>query len=718
MTAKPEGPPGSKEGSEDTLLATDPDPASDSGATVGATLDLPSHEPAHREAAPNVLRPRATGERYRLGIELGRGGMGRVVEAFDVQLGRTVALKEVLPQITGTPRRFAREVQITARLEHPAIVPLYDAGIGTDGRPFYVMRRVSGRPLDELLARAKRLDERLVLLPAVLAAIDAIAHAHKRGVIHRDLKPANILVGDLGETVVIDWGLAKVIGEEDVVEGAAQLSAGDSLQTQYGSVFGTPGFMSPEQARGEEQGTEGDVYALGACLYQLLAGKPPHAGKSATELLASTHQHKVLPLDEVAPNAPAELVAIVEKALRFDADQRYPNAEKLGEDVRRFSTGQLVKAHRYSRRERVARFARKHRGALGVAAVAMVTLAILAWIGVTRIVAERNAATDARDDARVLQAEAEAARDREADRAEAMIVARARALVETNPTEAIAVLKQIATSTKHADEIRAIAKSAAVRGIAFAFDGPAEMTISLEMSPDGTRLAQGTRAGSVYVWDLVRRKLVIAKTFPVNVHVRWVAHGQLLVTTPTQAPVLFDPANGQVTAFDGRPCGYVETSLAGDRAVGIDDQHHAVVYDIAARTATTLEPTHAVTDARMPPDGTWVALIDRREVRAVELATGKLLARFDQAPPTVVAVTSNRLAVSTGKDVWELTLGPQQAWAPVPIHQLIVSMVYVGTARQLVLLSPSAVSTWNGTRIAWSTETTDLQLALVTPAHG
>src|SRR5215475_12746590 len=169
-------------------------------------------------------------ERYRLGAELGRGGMGRVVEAFDTQLGRTVALKEVLPKGgAGIARRFLREVQITARLEHASIVPLYDSGTTADGRPFYVMRRVSGRPLDEMFARMRGLAERLTLLPSVLAAIDAIAHAHKRGVIHRDLKPANILVGDLGETVVIDWGLAKVIGEEDDAGERTQTPA-DSLQ--------------------------------------------------------------------------------------------------------------------------------------------------------------------------------------------------------------------------------------------------------------------------------------------------------------------------------------------------------------------------------------------------------------------------------------------------------------------------------------------------------
>ena len=166
-----------------------------------------------RSSVPTIAPP--PDQRYLLGAELGRGGMGRVVEAYDTHLGRTVALKEVLPKAGNIERRFQREVRITARLEHASIVPLYDSGRLADGRAFYVMRRVTGKPLDEAITRARTLEGRLALLPNALAAIDAVAHAHKRGVIHRDLKPQNILVGELGETVVIDWGLAKVIGDED-----------------------------------------------------------------------------------------------------------------------------------------------------------------------------------------------------------------------------------------------------------------------------------------------------------------------------------------------------------------------------------------------------------------------------------------------------------------------------------------------------------------------
>src|SRR5262249_31407370 len=160
--------------------------------------------------------------------------------------------------------------------------------------------------------------------------------------------------------------------------------------------FGTPGFMAPEQARGEDLDPRSDVYALGATLYQLLAGAPPHAGTSATEVIARTGVSEVVPVGKVAPGAPPELVAIVGKALAFEPTGRYPDAGALGEDVRRFLAGQLVAAHHYTTRQRVTRFARRHRAPLSVAALAMAAVATLAWVGVHRIVRERDIARDAR----------------------------------------------------------------------------------------------------------------------------------------------------------------------------------------------------------------------------------------------------------------------------------------------------------------------------------
>src|SRR5688572_2381688 len=207
--------------------------------------------------------------RFRFRREIARGGMGRVVEADDTQLGRVVAVKEALDDSDDTRMRFAREVEVTARLEHPSIVPVYDAGVSAAGDPYYVMRRVTGAPLDRLVAAAAGLDDRLVLLPNVLAVADAVAHAHGRGVIHRDLKPGNVLVGELGETVVIDWGLAKIIGEEDHAGSPATPTPSPRrpLETTAGSVIGTPGYMAPEQVTAEPTDARTDVYALGACLY-------------------------------------------------------------------------------------------------------------------------------------------------------------------------------------------------------------------------------------------------------------------------------------------------------------------------------------------------------------------------------------------------------------------------------------------------------------------
>ncbi|MEO7091774.1 MAG: serine/threonine-protein kinase, partial [Polyangiales bacterium] len=187
----------------------------------------PEPEPVASEPPPP---PEA---RYALGEEIARGGMGRVVDATDTVLGRVVAFKEALSEDPEARRRFAREIRITARLEHPSIVPVHDAGTTAEGSPFYVMRKVSGRPLEDLVVEADSLAKRLALVPHVLAAAQAIAHAHERGVLHRDLKPSNILVGSLGETVVIDWGLAKVIDEPDEPDEPAvvpMISAGDSLR--------------------------------------------------------------------------------------------------------------------------------------------------------------------------------------------------------------------------------------------------------------------------------------------------------------------------------------------------------------------------------------------------------------------------------------------------------------------------------------------------------
>ncbi len=624
---------------------------------VGSDDTVPASNPPDDEPPEAVA-----GDRYQLGAELGRGGMGRVVEAFDVQLKRTVALKEVLPRGgPGIQRRFMREVQITARLEHASIVPLYDSGVTADGRPFYVMRRVTGRPLDEMVARTRGLGERLALLPAMLAAIDAVAHAHRRGVIHRDLKPANILVGELGETVVIDWGLAKMIGEPDD-EGDDTIVAADSLQTQMGSVFGTPGFMPPEQARGEELGTRADVYALGATLYQLLSGKPPHAGTSATEVLSSTRNHALAPLAREAPGVPPELVAIVDKALAFDAKQRYPNAAALGEDVRRFNTGQLVAAHHYTSRQRLQRFARRNRAPLGVAALAMVAGAVLAWYGVHQIVTERDLATAAREDALNQKQAAELVRDRLVERQDTLTITRAAASLDTNPTETIAVLKGLAPSSAKLGDAKGIARAAVLRGAASVMQTSTETTISLELSPDASRLAQTTRDGLVHIWDLDRRRLMLQKTYSGFPHALWVNGGKsVLVMTQKRPPELIDLATSVSEPLPIVPLLFGEATDAGDRVVALDEHSNALLVDVSARTATPLWPGHKCGQLGIAGDGSWIMLNDDQHVVLLD-ATGKELTHHDGKVHFAVTSKTNKVAVMDADGIYEAPIAAGATW--------------------------------------------------------
>jgi serine/threonine protein kinase len=191
---------------------------------------------------------------YAIVREIARGGMGRIVEAWDIRHGRTVALKLLLHDAPLARERFAREVRITALLQHPSVVPLYEAGRFASGEPFFVMKLVSGESLDAAASRATTPLQRMRLVPHLIAVTEAIAYAHDKRVIHRDLKPSNVLVGAFGETVVIDWGLAKhleVAGDQDA-SGERSLPGGPEHEalTGAGHAVGTPAYMAPEQARG------------------------------------------------------------------------------------------------------------------------------------------------------------------------------------------------------------------------------------------------------------------------------------------------------------------------------------------------------------------------------------------------------------------------------------------------------------------------------------
>jgi serine/threonine protein kinase len=296
--------------------------------------------------------------RYRI-LELHRrGGLGEVFVAQDEELGRKVALKQIREEYADhadSRGRFLLEAEITGGLEHPGIVPVYGLCAYPDGRPFYAMRLVHGESLREAIQRfqlaenssrdpGERALEMRGLLNRFVAVCNAVAYAHSRGVLHRDLKPANIMLGPYGETLVVDWGLAKLLAADPIPDASPELlrppSASGSPPTQLDSGAGTPEYMAPEQAarRPDALGPHTDIYGLGAVLFEILTGRPPHDRHSRTPdpPLAQT----------VRPSTPAALDEIAARAMNPQPADRYPSASALAEAVQRWLAEEPVASYR------------------------------------------------------------------------------------------------------------------------------------------------------------------------------------------------------------------------------------------------------------------------------------------------------------------------------------------------------------------------------------
>lgn len=442
--------------------------------------------------------------RYRLVGEHGRGGIGRVLKAVDEELGRNVAVKELHHLDSQSEARFVREARITARLEHPSIVPVHEAGRWPDGTPFYAMKLVSGRSLKELIASTTSFEERLKLLPHVQAVAEAIAYAHSERIIHRDLKPSNVIVGEFGETVVIDWGLAKdVSSPDDTVAEAGPYRTGESFDvTHAGDVVGTPAYMPPEQARGEEVDERADIYSLGAMLYHVLAGELPFSGRTSQEVLAQVLASTPPRIRNREQRCPTELAAIVEKAMDPVAERRYLKAADLARDLRHFQLGQLVTAQRYSRRMLFARWIRRHRAPLAVAMASAAILVSISGIGLRRIIQERNEATKQRTRAEQQRTLAET-------RANALVLQQARALHATDPTRSLELIKNYPVDAENWAAAHTIVDDAIRHGYSSLVLHPNLGGLVWGATSDNSQLAAAVGVDGLVVWNQDDRSPVL-----------------------------------------------------------------------------------------------------------------------------------------------------------------------------------------------------------------
>jgi serine/threonine-protein kinase len=343
------------------------------------------------------LHPMTAPEKYEYLQALGAGGMGEVVRAWDRDLHRFVAVKRL--RSTSDSReailRFVKEAQITGQLEHPNIVPIHDLGIDSQGRIYFSLKLIEGESLKSIIEKRKTTQElspavrykdvytQLRMIEIFISVCQAVAYAHAKGVIHRDLKPDNIMLGRYGEVLVVDWGIAKVIGakiapEEQKTIPMTALNALAPEASMEGSVAGTPAYMPPEQALGQvfSLDARSDVYALGAVLFHVIAGRPPYEGSSTLEVLKKVQTSPPKPLTTGTVGfhpVPRELRAICAKAMSREPEQRYATAEELRDDLQAYLEHMPVQACPMTPWQRFQKWLKRNRKQAQIGSIAALT---------------------------------------------------------------------------------------------------------------------------------------------------------------------------------------------------------------------------------------------------------------------------------------------------------------------------------------------------------
>ncbi|MBI2924061.1 MAG: protein kinase, partial [Planctomycetes bacterium] len=566
------------------------------------------------------------GRRYTVLKEHARGGAGRILIAIDHRLGREVAIKELLHEqpapggseplnprsLDAVRERFLREARITGQLEHPNVVPVYEIGARDDGTLFYTMKLVRGRTLAEEIQRiqadtsidaAEKLARRLKLLDAFTAACQAIAYAHARGVVNRDLKSQNVMLGDFGETVVLDWGLAHARGQEDPDRGKVarhkfrpprpvSASTSDSALTMDGQVMGTPLYMSPEQAAGnvDEVDERSDVYSLGVILYEILTGGVPYDGADAQTVLTAVLKSDPVPVREREPRAPAELVAIVERAMKRDRSRRLDSAKRLAAEVTAYRDGRDVTVYEYTLGEQARRLLSRYRTvAIAVAGSFLILFAALAAaLHEAREEAEDSvaarlalaAAEEAEADARAREGEKLAALEgarRALERAEGLrLAAVAGPLAADNPAGALLLALEAARRAPGAESNGALLAALLALRETRRLYGHESYVVDAAVSADGRRIATASLDHTVRVWDAATGRSVARLDSPRGAMTRCAlsSDGGLALTLSEDGTARVWDVGAGTTAFSMKEA--AEAVFAGDRAVLVRGRDGAI----------------------------------------------------------------------------------------------------------------------------------------------
>ena len=620
--------------------------------------------------------------RFRVLRLFARGGIGQVMRAMDLELNREVAVKEIQPALAGNHEvreRFLREAEITARLEHPGIVPVYGLGRDAAGRPFYAMRLVRGQTLqaavEELHRRALppvqfRGVEFQKLLRRFLHVCETVAYAHSRGVIHRDLKPANILLGPYGETLVVDWGLARALGEagplaaedetaplptveslpsqpadsQNAVSAAPAIKSKlptvrllpadaptppqadwtDALTRTAGEVVGTPAFMSPEQARGEAHGVgpTSDVYNLGATLYMLLTGRPPFAGSGLEETLRGVIAGSFARPRKLSRTIPPPLEAVCLKAMARQPADRYASPQELAHDLEHWLADEPVSAAREPLPAQLARWGRRNRTHVVAGMIALLLITVVSVVAAIRINGERLRADAERREADRQRVEADRERIEANRRTARLAFDRGFALVKSQ--ESGVGMLWFARALRHAPaddaalrrviltNLDAARQHLVRRGVAF--NHPANIS-ALAFSPDGTTILTTDRDETARIWA--------------------VDGGELKATHELGSPRVF----ATMIRADGTPL----VAVAAGRTLKLKLLPAGVGGETAADVA--LVHPDVLLCAAFSPEGSQVCTVTGQStgpqpasIRIWQTAGGKQLAEF-AGPAGVLSVT-------------------------------------------------------------------------------